>query len=255
MNSLELLAAASFLATLAAGLAVGGRLLALARQTHRAAEFFLGIGVFALALAAAFEVAAMELAQAGNLLSAYPVEVVALFLHSVSAASLCFGIWRIFHPTRRWAFYLCVITSALLFDSWMAIILPGRHTSVTGFTLWFQIHVAARAFASSWGTFAAFAHHLQLRRRLALGLTDRFTCHRFGLWGLALGCTAAMLILSLAVNVTKDVLVFAWPPGLLFVGSIGLLASWALWFAFLPPAFYRRFIDGDPRVAAPDPFV
>ncbi len=250
MQSLELLAAASFFATLVAGFAVGGRLLSLARATHRAAEFFLGIGVTTLALAALVEVVAMELARGGDAGAAYPVEVVALFLHSVSASSLCFGIWRVFHPDRRWAFYLCVVTSALLFDSWMAVILPGQHTSVTGFTNWFHLHVASRAFASAWGATAALLHHRRLRRQLALGLVDRFTCHRFGLWGFALACTAGMLATALVTNIWMGVLVFAWSPALLCVGVLGLLGAWALWFAFLAPHFYRRFFEASPEVAA-----
>lgn len=252
MQSLELLAAASFFATLVAGFAVGGRLLWLARATHRAAEFFLGIGVTALALAALVEVVAMELARGGDVATAFPVEVVALFLHSTSASSLCFGIWRVFHPDRRWAFYLCVVTSALLFDSWMAVILPGQHTSVTGFTNWFHLHVASRALASAWGATAALLHHRRLRRRLALGLVDRFTCHRFGLWGFALACTAAMLATALVTNIWMGVLVFAWSPGLLCVSVLGLLGAWALWFAFLPPHFYRRLFEMNSEVAASD---
>lgn len=252
MQSLELLAAASFFATLVAGFAVGGRLLWLARATHRAAEFFLGIGVTALALAALTEVAAMEMARGGDAKAAFPMEAVALFLHSVSASSLCFGIWRVFHPDRRWAFYLCVLTSALLFDSWMAVILPGQHTSVTGFTNWFHLHVASRALASSWGATAALLHHHRLRRRIALGLADRFTCHRFGLWGFALACTAAMLATALVTNIWLGVLVFAWSPTLLLVSALGLLGAWALWFAFLPPHFYRRLFAANPEVAASD---
>jgi len=250
VQSLELLAAASFFATLVAGFAVGGRLLWLARESHRAAEFFLGIGVTALALAALVEVIAMELARGGEVGAAFPVEVVALFLHSTSASSLCFGIWRVFHPDRRWAFYLCVVTSALLFDSWMAVILPGQHSSVTGFTSWFHLHVASRAFASAWGATAALLHHRRLRRQLALGLVDRFTCHRFGLWSFALACTAAMLAMALVTNIGKGVLVFAWSPALLCVGVLGLLGAWALWFAFLPPQFYVRFVEGNAEVAA-----
>ena len=240
---MELLAAASFVATLVAGFAVGGRLLWLARGTRRAAEFFLGIAVTALALAAAVEAIAMELARSGRVEAAYPVEVLALFLHSASASSLCFGIWRVFHPDRRWAFYLCVVTSAVLFDSWMAVILPGRHTSVTGFTSWFHLHVASRAFASAWGSHAATSHALRLRRRLALGLSERLTFQRFALWGFAFGCTVGMLVTALVTNIWKGVLVFAWSPALLCVGVLGLLGAWALWFAFLPPAFYRRLVE------------
>jgi hypothetical protein len=252
VQSLELLAAASFFATLVAGFAVGGRLLWLTRETHRAAEFFLGIGVTALALAALIEVVAMELARGGDAAAAFPMEVAALFLHSASASSLCFGIWRVFHPDRRWAFYLCALTSALLFDSWMAVILPGQHTSSSGFTNWFHLHVASRAFASSWGATAALLHHRRLRRQLALGLVDRFTCHRFALWGFALSCTAAILAVALVTNLWMGVLVFAWSPALLCVGVLGLLGSWALWFAFLPPHSYRRLFEAAPEVAASD---
>ena len=252
MQSLELLAALSFLATLVAGFAVGGRLLWLAHDSRHAAESFLGLAVTALALAAVLEVAAMEMARAGHVDAAYPVEVVALFLHSASASSLSFAIWRVFHPERRWAFYLCVLTSALLFDSWMAVILPGTHTSVTGFTNWFHLHVASRAFASAWGATAALLYHRRLRRRLALGLADRFTCHRFGLWGFALACTAGILATALFTNIEKGVLVFAWTPALLGVSVLGLVGAWALWFAFLPPVFYVRWIERRTQVAGAD---
>jgi hypothetical protein len=252
MNSLEVLAAVSFLATLVVGFSVGGRLLMLARVTHRAAESFLGLSVATLTLAGAIEVLGLELARAGNAEVAYPVEVVALFLHCVAASSLCFGIWRVFHPDRRWAFYLCVVTSALLFDSWMATILPGRHTSVTGFTNWFHLNVAMRAFASLWGAVEAFAHHRRLRRRLALGLTDRFTCHRFLLWSVGLACSAGIFLTALLTNILLGVLVFAWSPGLLGVSVLGLTAGWGLWFAFLPPRFYRHWIEGSARLAATD---
>jgi hypothetical protein len=255
MNSLEILAAVSFLATLVAGFSVGGRLLLLARLTHRAAESFLGFGVATLALAGAVEVIGLELARAGDTQVAYPFEVAGIFFHCTSASSLCFGIWRVFHPDRRWAFYVCVVTSALLFDSWMATILPGRHSSVTGFTMWFHLNVAVRAIASAWGAFEAFAHHRKLRRRLALGLADRFTCHRFLLWSLALASTVGIFAAAFVTNVVRGVLVFEWSPALLCVGLLGLFASWALWFAFLPPRFYRRWFEGRSQLAAVDPLA
>jgi hypothetical protein len=134
----------------------------------------------------------------------------------------------------------------------MAVILPGCHTSVTGFTNWFHLHVATRAFASAWGATAALLYHRRLRRRLALGLVDRFTCHRFGLWGFALACTAGILGTALFTNIEKGVLVFAWTPALLGVSVLGLAGAWALWFAFLPPESYVRRVEGRTRVAPPD---
>lgn len=240
---MELLAAASFIATLLSGFAVGGRLLRLARTTHRAAEAFLGLGVTLLALAAAVEVAAMEIARRGHPEAAYPVEVLALFLHSASSSSLCFGIWRVFYWDRRWAFYVCVTLTAILFDSWMAVVLPGRHTSVMGFTVWFHVHVASRGAAVAWGALAAWAHYRRLRRRLALGLAEPFACHRFLLWAVALTSSTGILATALLTNTLRGVLVFAWSPALLLVSLFGLVGAWTLWFAFLPPAAYRRAIE------------
>jgi len=240
---LELLATAAFLATLISGFAVGGRLLRLARSTHRAAEGFLGLSVGLLALAAAVELGAMQLAERGHVGPAYPVEVLALFLHSASASSLCFGIWRVFYPERRSAFCVCVALSAMLFDSWMAVILPGRHTSVTGFTIWFHLHVASRAAAPAWGATAAWLYHRRLRRRLALGLADPFAAHRFLLWAGALASNTAILVVALLTNTLRGVLVFAWSPALLAVSVLGLIAAAALWLAFLPPEAYRCAVE------------
>jgi hypothetical protein len=246
---LELLAAAAFLATLVSGFAVGGSLLQRARSTHRAAAGFLGTSVTLLALAAAVELGAMQLAERGRVGVAYPVEALALFLHSTSASSLCFGIWRVFYPERRSAFYACAALSAVLFDSWMAVILPGRHTSVTGFTIWFHLHVASRAAAPAWGAAAAWIHHRRLRSRLALGLAEPFAAHRFLLWAVALASNTGILITALLTNTLRGVLVFAWSPALLAVSVLGLVAAAALWLAFLPPAAYRRGVEPRPPAA------
>jgi hypothetical protein len=240
---LELLAAASFVATLISGFGVGARLLSLARTSQRAPELFVGSAVTLLAAAALLEVTAMELVGGGQDALAYPIEVLALGLHSASAASLCVGTWRIFLADRHFAPLLCILVAGVLFESWAAIVLPGQHSSRLGFTPWFHLHVAARGAAFGWAAVATFAHARRLRRRVAVGLADPFVCHRFGLWAAAMASTTAMLATALFTNTTRDVLVFAWPPALLAVSVLGLAGSWALWFAFLPPAAYRRFVE------------
>jgi hypothetical protein len=92
-----------------------------------------------------------------------------------------------------------------------------------------------------------------LRRRLALGLVEPFLCHRFLLWTIAMGSTAAIFGTALVLNVTRGVLVFASPTALVVVSVFGLLGAWALLFAFLPPAAYVRFVL-QARTAAPSPF-
>jgi hypothetical protein len=154
----QLFAAVSFVATLVAGLVVGGRLLALSRVSHRTAELFLGFGVVLLVFASILEVAALELARGSHLARldlAYTLEVLALFAHSASASSLCFGTWRVFYPSHGWALRLCLVATALLFTSWQAVILIGVHSSGTGMTPWFHLHVASRGAAFAWCALAA----------------------------------------------------------------------------------------------------
>jgi hypothetical protein len=252
---MQVLAAVSFAATLVAGLAAGGRLLALAHATRQTEELFLGLGVVLLAAASTLEVAAMELARPGvGAAGAYPLEVVALFLHSASSSSLCFAVWRIFHPDRPWALRLCLAETALLFTSWQAVILLSEHTSVTGFTPWFHLHVASRGAAFAWGTISGTAYYRRLRRRRNLGLADAFLCHRFLLWTVGMACTTGILATALFTNLTQGVLVYAWPPALLLVSLLGLPAAGALWLAFLPPPSYERLIRSwDARLPTGDP--
>jgi hypothetical protein len=243
----ELFAALSFAATLVAGLTVGGRLLLLARETRRTAELFLGLGVALLVVGGILEVAGLELARIRHDW-AYRVEVVALFSHSASASCMSFAVWRVFHPDRPWALRLCLIETALLFTSWQAVILPSQHTYVTGFTFWFHLHVASRGAAFAWGAIAAGLHHRRLRRQLAIGLVDPFLCHRFLLWTIGMGSTAAILATALFTNVTRDELVFANTAALLVVSLLGLIGGPALLFAFVPPAAYVRLVQ---RAGAP----
>jgi hypothetical protein len=241
----QIFAAASFVATLVAGLVVGGRLLALARATHRTAELFLGFGVVVLVAASILEIVALELARGSELAHldlAYSLEVLGLLAHSASASSLCFATWRVFHPQNGWALRICLVATALLFTSWQAVILLGEHTSGTGFTPWFHLHVAARGGAFAWCAIEAARHHARLRKQLALGLVEPYLCHRFLLWAVGMGTTTAMLATALVTNVTRGVLVFAWPPALLLVSLLGLVGAASLWLAFLPPARYVRWV-------------
>jgi len=245
----QLFAMVSFVTTLVVGLLVGGRLLLLARATHRSPEFFLGAGIGLLSLAAIVEIAGLELARAQHPW-AYRTEVVALFAHSASASCMSFAVWRLFHPDRPWALRLCLVETALLFTSWQAVILPSQHTWVTGFTFWFHLHVASRGAAFVWGAIAAGSHHQRLRRQLALGLADPFLCHRFLLWTVAMAASAGMLVTALLTNSLRGELVFSYVPALLSVSVLGLVGASAMFLAFLPPVAYVQWIEQRSAVLA-----
>jgi len=245
---LDLVAALSSATTLIVGLLVGRRLLLLARSTRRTPELFFGAGSILLVVAATLEVGAFELARAAHPW-AYRVEVLALLTHSASASCISFSVWRLFYPNDAWALRVCLLQTALLFTSWQAVILPGQHTWVTGFTPWFHLHVASRGLAFAWAAVAAGAHYLRLRRQRALGLADAFLCHRFLLWTISMTASALIFVTAVATNVIRGELIYSYLPAELAVSMLGLVSGWALLFAFLPPAAYVRWIES---LHAPD---
>ena len=141
---MELFAAISFATTLVVGL--DGRPPTAAAGAHDASHAPSSSSASAprcSSIAAILEVAGLELARAAHPW-AYRVEVLALLAHSASASCMSFAVWRLFHPDEPWALRLCLLQTALLFTSWQAVILPGQHTYVTGFTPWFHLQVASR---------------------------------------------------------------------------------------------------------------
>jgi hypothetical protein len=84
-----------------------------------------------------------------------------------------------------------------------------------------------------------------MRRRLRLGLADPLVTNRFLLWGLGIGAAGLGSLISLIVQQVVG-LSMAELPALTFSNSLfGLCSALLMWVAFLPPAAWRRFVQGE----------
>lgn len=89
-----------------------------------------------------------------------------------------------------------------------------------------------------WGGAESLLHHLRLRKRLALGLTDAASADRMRLW--AISMFAACVISATALALREPGVPLESPLMALVVGPLGIVSSAAMWLAFMPP---RRYLE------------
>jgi hypothetical protein len=91
-----------------------------------------------------------------------------------------------------------------------------------------------------WTAVESFRYRALLRRRIPLGLADPLVADRFGKWGwtgvFGLGSITPAVVAQLSGGDPNS------PAHHLVVGVCGLASSVVLYFAFLPPAAYVRWV-------------
>ena len=99
--------------------------------------------------------------------------------------------------------------------------------------------VVLKSAISLWGAAESFSYWTRMKRRVSLGLADRLTANRFLCWGVCLSAsTAAFLAVLGAMSGVYSMDGLSLP-----LSACGLVSSFGLWFAFLPPRFYREWIQ------------
>jgi hypothetical protein len=234
----DALAKLCFLGTSLIMLVVGARLLWVWRRTRQIPELVVGIA-YALGVLGLFTlITAGALSREGR-------EVFSLWIFGhaavmVGEAALVIGVWRIFHPKARWAARtaafgigicgLCIAVGALRGE-------VEAYAQINAVNL---LTTAAGVFSYGWVATAALRYTSQLQRRRRLGLADTLIVWRFRLWGVS-GTAAAMVsLLSLYSAIAYQVGLSRVPWIFMAVQGLLILSSWGTWFAFFPPAFYRR---------------
>jgi hypothetical protein len=95
-----------------------------------------------------------------------------------------------------------------------------------------------------WGAAESLRYWLLMRRRLRLGLADPLVTSRFLLWGLGIGAAGVGSLISVVVQQVAG-LSMAELPTLTFSNSLfGLASALLMGVAFLPPAAWRRYVQG-----------
>ena len=239
---METLAALGGGAFVLVSLALGLRLMLLARRTGQLPEFAIGC---ALLLLGGVGYLAASLARGVPGLGVMP----RVTLAALGMACMVFGTggiavfnWKVFRADCPWtprAVALVALALVVCFV-WQANA-PGflaaaeyRGAGLHG------IEVVTGA-VLAWASFESIAYALKLRKRLRLGLADPIVVDRVRLWAYAMVSAQILNHLSIAAVALGGDLV-TWRYGGVVVFVLGLTAAFSMWFAFVPPRTYRRWV-------------
>lgn len=230
------LAGASFIVV---SLVVGIRLLRLAARTRRLPELAVGLALF---LMGGFGWPLIVVAQQATALPDWARSGLALLstiLMSVGETSLALFTWRVFRPEAGWARAL-VLLVGLGFASCIVgqAFVPGYPAiALEGAAPWLAFRILPIVCLGWTGLESAWHARGCLRRR-RIGLADPVVANRFVLWAV---CTLTSALLTVATVIGGPTFQTSL-AGIALLAPASLVAALALWFAFLPPAFYQRWL-------------
>jgi hypothetical protein len=226
-------------------LAVGLRLMALARRTRRFPELALGIETLMLpALGYPSLMVAVGLERL-SMPGVAPVFFVGVSAAMVAASMNYLFTWRVFRPGAGWAALLCGVGIWLVFAPIGGIV---AHVATSGIdqglhesSLWTFPLVSSVLTAFGWTGGESFRYFLNAKRRMRLGLTEAPVCNRFLLWALASGAWFSLAALAgslLLLGVSPlDSVLFT-----LCLGAAGLVNSVCMMLCFMPPESYLDWL-------------
>lgn len=238
MGAFALLGFAAFVGV---SLAVGLRLLLLARRTREVPELAIGGAIFAGGFGYALFIAGFSLRVLPDA-TLRPVHALAVLALDLGLVSLALGVWRIFRPGSAWARGAFAASAVAMAVHVVASVLgyqpSGRRTA---FVFWLFNAVGAGAYL--WAACECLRYHGLLRRRARLDLVDGELVSRFLLWGLA---SAAGFLLFCAGMANRLLVESGVHPAALLAQSLaGMIGAGCIWLAFFPPAFWWRRVAGE----------
>jgi hypothetical protein len=244
---METLAFVSVALVALASTAVGVRLLLVARRTRGFPELVLGLSLAAITGVGFPIVLLTELRQTIGPSLTLAADFVGSFVVAMGFAGFYVFTWRVFRPRSRWAAALTTLGAgaalvATAATVWLAVGVKSNEEKFDVVRDWEIVLFTTAAVGFLWSAVEAFAYHVSLRRRLALGLADAIVTNRVLLWGLT-GASAGTALVIVTLLRLMDVNYMSAPVALFTTAGCGFLVSVFLYLAFLPPAAYLRWFE------------
>ncbi len=223
----------------AVGLLVSVRLLGLWRHSRRLPELLAGLGLLGIG-----PLGYCVIMAGVTLFGGTPLErgcrISGMGLQALGFVATAVFTWQVFRPGSRWARALvAAISVGLLLTLVACALVPNRAGGML-----FHHHLDAwfKTSCLAWGAFESLRYWRMSRQRVALGLADPLVSTSFLAWGTSLGSGALGFALVWAALLSLS------PGEVLGVGVqlalslCGITAATGLYFAFLPPKAYARWI-------------
>ena len=227
-----------FFVDMAIMLGVGGRLLYTAAHTRRAPEAAIGTSAAFGALGVILALVATSVLDRDP--SAFPLWALGRVIAAIGVGGLALGSWRIYRPDDTSAAVSAAVVCAIAATGCAMQTMPGS-IPAPGHASWALLFsVVASLCAYGWASVEAFHYHVQMKRRLALGLADPVITQQFRLWGISGVCAAATTLTNSFVIFWLGRALQSMPATFVAVQLALFVATVCLWLAFYPPGFYRR---------------
>ena len=170
------------------------------------------------------------------------ITMVGIGLISVGVSLNYLFVWKVFRPDSVWAQALFWVATGVL----AMTVIPLSGSAATQLNPLTVLGDATRMGAGAWGAFESLRYYTFMRRRLRIGLAEPAVTNRFLLWGIAVLTTSGIFFATSAlVRLHFEPQKGGLTPELLIIVSLSTLGvAIVQWLAFLPPAFYLRWIEG-----------
>jgi hypothetical protein len=236
------------------GLAVGIRLVRLARRTKGFPERMLGLSCLAgPGFVAPCMVVVHAVAEPAWLVRA--AGALGMGAYAVFCAVMVLFTWQCFRPDEAWARWLTrtsIVVVAFAASAGVARALGlAPALDMRDMSHWtFRVIGVASLAGHVWTGFEAFSYYGLMRKRSRLGLADAVVTNRFLLWGLVAACA----IVASGVPLVFGLLggdSFHHVPTRLAGAAATIAGTVCLQLAFLPPKSYVRWLKARAAEAQP----
>ena len=235
--------AVGFVAFLVSSLVIGIRLLALWRRTRRLPELLIAFGILGIGPVGFVFVLLGQWTHEGLPLVSRTALAASVIANMGGTFATAVFNWRVFRPhesrLRPVVTGLAgLLTGAFLWEAYRSGF--GELMAISG---GYMVSSLATTLVLLWGAGESLNYYAMMRRRTRLGLADPVVTNRFLLWGLGIGAAGLGCVISVSAQLVtgQHMMQIGWVT---ISNSLhGFTAAVLMWVAFLPPAFYRRFVE------------
>jgi hypothetical protein len=152
----------------------------------------------------------------------------------------------VFRPGRRWAEILSGVaaTAGVIAGLGSIVAVAGAESTedaVRRMGPWALALLFSIGTPFLWNAIESALYYSDMKKRLALGLSDPSTTHRFLLWAIASSAASVEILVTAAIRASGIAILSPLPMTIIAVGALVSAACWAL--AFFMPEGYRARLE------------
>ena len=245
---MQAIIALGFGAFFLSSLSIGIRLVWLAHRNRGLPELLIGVGILGIGPAGfALMVAAMGFEDHPGV--AFGCLAAAQLSIALGAMAAYVFNWTVFRRDAAWARAVIAVAGVVFAASFIGRFYAGSYSLPMRLDFWTEVGSFDMIACMMWGALESLRYYGVMKRRARLGLADPLLTNRFLLWGLGIGSAGVGALIANVVMIVRGTAMVELDGLTLSNSLFGLAAAVLMWIAFLPPAGYRRWIEGRARRA------